>query len=285
MRIEVIGAGSIGIVLSSLLRRKNDVTLVVKKGEGNLYDRDFTVKEGEREEKFKVRIAESTGAPDLTIVAVKSYDLDDVFDRYDIRGKVMLIQNGLSHISLEKPGITKIYAVTTWGAKRESRGVVELTGRGYFRVGSESGKVDISFLREAGINAEWVENIKEELYRKAAINAVINPLTALFGVKNGELVENKNLWSLAKEVIGELDELFSRLGYDLQIEKNVLETCKVTGGNVSSMLQDVRNGKKSEIDSITGEIISLGNKNGIRMRLNEFLYGSIKFLESVALHT
>jgi len=59
-----------------------------------------------------------------------------------------------------------------------------------------------------------------------------------------------------------------------------LETCKVTADNDSSMLQDIRQGKRTEIDSITGELISLGKKKGVDMKTNVFLYDSIKFLQS-----
>ena len=280
MKIDIIGAGSMGIVLSYFLRSKNDIVLIVKKGESPSYQNGLVLRNGGMEERFTVGVSETTGDPDITIVSVKSYDLEKVYREYDLRGNVILVQNGLSHLVTESRGFTKIYAVTTWGAKKISKGVAELTGKGYFRVGSDSVRIDISFLREAGINAEWVDNIREELYRKAAINAVINPITSLFGVKNGVVANSRELWSIASETIKELDELFTKLGYHLEIEKNVLETCRVTSENTSSMLQDLQQGRMSENDSITGEIISLGRKNGMEMKVNTFLYESIKFLQS-----
>ncbi|MEM0135091.1 MAG: 2-dehydropantoate 2-reductase [Thermoplasmatales archaeon] len=280
MKINVIGPGSMGIVLSYFLHKKNEVTLVVKKGEQSIYENGLTLIENGREEKFKVKVSEGIVDSDVTIIAVKSYDLEKVYEEYDLHGKVILVQNGLSHLRIEKEGVQKFYAVTTWGAKRISKGVAELTGRGYFRVGNDLGTMNISFLKEAGINASWSENIREEIYRKAAINAVINPITSLFGVKNGDVIGSKELWEIASETIRELEQLFSVLGYNLEIEKNVVETCRVTSENTSSMLQDIMQGRRSEIDSITGEIISLGKTKGVEMKVNRFLYESIKFLES-----
>ncbi len=280
MKIGVIGPGSMGMVLSYFLQKKNDVVLVVKKGEIGFYDNGIVIRDGGKEEKFAVNVSDKSEDTDITFVAVKSYDLEGVFRDYDLKGKAVLVQNGLSHLRMEKSGLTKIYAVTTWGARKISKTDVELTGRGYFRVGSHSGKMDLTFLRDTGINAEWVDNIDEELYRKAAINAVINPITALFGVKNGEITRNRELREIASKTIGELEELFSKLGYDLEIEKNVLETCRVTAENTSSMLQDIQHGRRSEIDSITGEIITLGRENGLEMKINNFLYDSVKFLQS-----
>ena len=280
MKINIIGAGSMGIVLSYFLHKKNEVVLTVRNGEKKYYDGGLVLWDNGKEEKFVVRISEGIEDSDLTIIAVKSYDLQGVYASYNLKGNVILIQNGLTHISTERDGVLKIYAVTTWASKRLSKGVAELTGKGYFRLGSRSGEIDLGFLRESGIEAEWVNDIELELYRKAAINAVINPITSLFGVKNGQLPRVKELWSIASATINELEELFSKMGYRLEVEKNVLETCKVTADNDSSMLQDIRQGKRTEIDSITGELISLGLKNGVDMKTNVFLYDSIKFLQS-----
>ena len=280
MKINIIGAGSMGIVLSYFLHKKNEVVLTVKRGEKKYYEDGLVLWYNGKEEKFVVKISEGIEDSDLTIIAVKSYDLQRVYASYNLKGKVILIQNGLTHISTEIDGVLKIYAVTTWASKRLSKGVAELTGKGYFRLGSKSGEIDLRFLRESGIEAEWVNDIELELYRKAAINAVINPITSLFGVKNGQLPRVKELWSIASATINELEELFSKMGYRLEVEKNVLETCKVTADNDNSMLQDIRQGKRTEIDSITGELISLGLKSGVDMKTNVFLYDSIKFLQS-----
>ncbi len=280
MKINIIGAGSMGIVLSYFLHKKNEVVLTVKRGEKKYYEDGLVLWYNGKEEKFVVKISEGIEDSDLTIIAVKSYDLQRVYASYNLKGKVILIQNGLTHISTEIDGVLKIYAVTTWASKRLSKGVAELTGKGYFRLGSKSGEIDLRFLRESGIEAEWVNDIELELYRKAAINAVINPITSLFGVKNGQLPRVKELWSIASATINELEELFSKMGYRLEVEKNVLETCKVTADNDNSMLQDIRQGKRTEIDSITGELISLGLKSGVDMKTNIFLYDSIKFLQS-----
>ena len=280
MKVNVIGPGSMGIVLSYFLSRRNEVVMTVREGEKGAYSGGFALVESGRGERFSLDVSEAPVKSDVTIVAVKSYDLGSVFHRHSLQGDVILLQNGLSHMRLEKDGINKIYAVTTWGARKISKGVAELTGRGYFRLGSHSVVLDISFLKESGINAEWVEDIDGELYRKAAINAVINPITAIYSVSNGEILRNKELWGIAKDAIEELEALFSKLGYNLEIEKNVVETCRTTSGNTSSMLQDVRNGRRSEIEAITGEIISLGREHGLEMRVNRSLYESVMSLQS-----
>jgi 2-dehydropantoate 2-reductase len=280
MRINIIGPGAMGIVLSYFLHDRNEVVLTVKKDEKELYESGLKLIRKGESKIFSIEISDKVEEADVTIVAVKSYDLPSVYRDPGLKGKVILIQNGLAHLDIERKGISKIYAVTTWGARRISKGVAELTGTGYFRLGSDSVTLDLTFLRESGISAEWVLNIKEELYRKAAINAVINPITSLFGVKNGSVTKEKELWDVASVAIAELDDLFIKMGYRLEIGKNVAETCNVTAENVSSMLQDLKTGRMTEIDSITGEILKLGEKFSMEMRVNRLLYDSVKYLQS-----
>jgi 2-dehydropantoate 2-reductase len=279
MKINIIGPGSMGVVISFFLSRKNDVSLIVKKEDIAVYRRGLVMIENGQRHEFSVDISDAPPESDLTVMAVKSYDLGKTIRDYKPKGNVMFIQNGLDHLDIKGKGMRKIYAVTTWGARRLSRGVVELTGRGYFRVGSNDVKLDLTFLREVGIDAEWSDDIVREIYRKAAINAVINPITSIFEVRNGELMKSGELYSIASETISELETLFSKMGYDLEIENNVRETCNVTGNNVSSMLQDIKQGRMTEIDSITGNILKLGKKHGVRLPVNEALYNSIIYLQ------
>ncbi|MGC9294812.1 MAG: ketopantoate reductase family protein [Thermoplasmata archaeon] len=277
MRINIIGPGAMGIILSYYLHKKNDVLLIVKEEDIDKYS-DIKVIDEEREQKILVRVSSKMREADLTIVAVKSYDLENALDTYNPKGKVLFIQNGLKHINIERGGMEKFFAVTTWAGRRIEKGRVEITGRGYFRIGGK-GNLDLTVFRDSGINAEWSDNIIQELYRKASINSVINPITAIFKVRNGSILENPYLWSIARIVAAENKALLEKMGYDINVENDVNETCRVTSKNVSSMLQDVMNNKRTEIESISGELVRLGEKYGMNMPLNRMMLNAILFLE------
>lgn len=278
MRINIIGPGAMGIILSYYLHKRNDVLLIVKEEDIDKYA-EITVIDGENEEKILVKVSSRMMEADLTIVAVKSYDLENVLDKYQPKGKVLFIQNGLKHINIEREGMEKFFAVTTWAGRRIEKGKVEITGRGYFRVGGK-GNLDLSVFTDSGINAEWSDNIIQEIYRKAAINSVINPITALFKVKNGSIIENPYLWSIARIMAAENKALLEKMGYNFNVENDIYETCRVTSKNVSSMLQDLNSGKRTEIDSISGELIRKGEKYCMDMLLNKVFLNSILFLEN-----
>jgi 2-dehydropantoate 2-reductase len=278
MRINIIGPGAMGIILSYYLHKRNDVLLIVKEEDIDKYA-EITVIDGENEEKILVKVSSRMMEADLTIVAVKSYDLENVLDKYRPKGKVLFIQNGLKHINIEREGMEKFFAVTTWAGRRIEKGKVEITGRGYFRVGGK-GNLDLSVFTDSGINAEWSDNIIQEIYRKAAINSVINPITALFKVKNGSIIENPYLWSIARIMAAENKALLEKMGYNFNVENDIYETCRVTSKNISSMLQDLNSGKRTEIDSISGELIRKGEKYCMDMLLNKVFLNSILFLEN-----
>ncbi len=280
MKINIIGPGAIGLILYYYLHKKNDVLLIVREEDVEKY-RFIRVREGEREEKIPVLVSSGLGEAELTIIAVKSYDLESALDEYRPKGKVLFMQNGLKHLAIEMEGMEKFYAVTTWAGRRIEKGTVEITGRGYFKVGGK-GNLDISVFKEAGINAEWSDDIIKEIYRKASINSVINPLTAIFRVKNGTIIDNPYLWSIAGMISSENSELMKKNGYDFKVENDVHETCTVTSRNVSSMLQDILNGKRTEVESISGEIVRLGEKYGMEMPLNRMMLNAVLFLENTS---
>ena len=276
MKIQIIGAGAMGLVLAHFLSSKNEVILVVKKGTSERY-KDVKVLIDGHYYRLNVKISEKLDEADLTLVAVKSYDLPNISD-VKIAGDVMFIQNGLTHLRY-KIGKRNFYCVTTWAARKIDEETSELTGRGYFRVGSEDGFLDLSFLRDTGINAEWVDDIKMELFRKAGINAVINPITAIYRIPNGAIIENQYINFISKKVSEEIQMLYNKMGLKINVWEDVEYTANVTRRNYSSMLQDILKGSRTEIESITGELLKYANSNKIEMQLNELLYNTLKNLE------
>jgi 2-dehydropantoate 2-reductase len=115
---------------------------------------------------------------------------------------------------------------------------------------------------------------------KLAMNCVINPFTVLLDCENGELLYNYNITRAMRlllieisTVICALPELQSVPGINSRFSPERLRTMAVhlankTGKNISSMLQDVRRGRETEIEYINGYIVRRGEELGIRCALN-----------------
>jgi 2-dehydropantoate 2-reductase len=123
---------------------------------------------------------------------------------------------------------------------------------------------------------------------KLAINAVINPLTVLLNCRNGDLLFNfattRTIRLLLAEislVIRNLPELEGVPNIDTRFSPNRLETIVVgvaskTSSNISSMLQDVRRGKETEVEYINGYIVRRGEELGIKCVMNYMLVQLVK---------
>ncbi|KAK9482934.1 ketopantoate reductase PanE/ApbA C terminal-domain-containing protein [Lipomyces starkeyi] len=113
---------------------------------------------------------------------------------------------------------------------------------------------------------------------KMLINCCINPLTALMDVDNGEIGRSTYLMALSRMIIAEAASVLRNLPemkiyfteYELEellnpitVWKKVVAVAKNTALNVSSMRQDVRNYKVTEIDFLNGFIVQEGARRKI----------------------
>jgi 2-dehydropantoate 2-reductase len=142
---------------------------------------------------------------------------------------------------------------------------------------------ELEALREhlcrAGIETELSESIERLLWEKLLVNCAINPLTALFDRPNGALLEDIQLREIAREVVRETLRVARAHGVVLSDEEAIerVETvASKTARNISSMLQDVRHGRPTEIDYINGAVVREGQRLGIPTPLNLLLTKLLK---------
>ncbi len=280
IRVAVFGAGSIGSVLGAILSKKNEVLLITR-GEHlrAIKERGLRL-QGYTEGIFRLD-AESyyPGEFDLIILTVKAHQTEEARRtiKKEYNGEpVITFQNGVGIISLLGE-FDVIPGVTTHGATLLSPGVVRHAGIGDTYIGEINGEITERVLRIAknftacGMKTEVVNDIMERRWIKAALNAVINPITAIFNVSNGILVENEDISEMARCVSDEISEILSIRGIHVDLYSLVMDVAKKTRENKSSMLQDVLNGRRTEVDYIV--------KPFTEGKCATLLYHMVKFLE------
>jgi 2-dehydropantoate 2-reductase len=116
---------------------------------------------------------------------------------------------------------------------------------------------------------------------KLVINAMINPLTVIFNCKNGELFTRSPITRVMRLLLAEAAMVVSRLpelrGAEAvedrfsveNLESKVLDVAEKTAANTSSMLQDFRASRETEVGYINGYIVRRGREMGIDVRHNE----------------
>ncbi len=127
-----------------------------------------------------------------------------------------------------------------------------------------------------------VDDIQPYLWQKLAINAVINPLTAIHSCRNGELAQPEFQSQIAA-VTQEVCQVSAACGYELPYQatlKRVQQVITATAQNFSSMQQDIAYQRRTEIDAISGYIVRQAARFGIAVPHNAALLQQVQQLES-----
>ena len=219
------------------------------------------------------------GGYDIIILTVKAYQTEDAIR--DIRKEykdeiVITFQNGVGIVDMLE-GFDVIPGVITHGATLISPGIVRHAGYGDTFIGEKNGELTDRIFEiaknftDSGLKTEVVNDIIERRWVKTAVNAVINSLTSIFGVKNGEILRDENLKEMAKCISQELSSFLQRKGIKEDIYSIVEDVALKTKENESSMLQDIKRGRKTEVDYILKPFYS--------EKCVYLLYHMIKYLE------
>lgn len=287
MKIGIIGGGAIGLLFASYLSETNKVTIYTRSEEqastinreGLIFEKDGLIR---KLPVFSVTFPDaSVHENDLLIVAVKQYHIQEIITEIQHNDcKLLFLQNGMGHLqymdSLEKNhGI--YLGVVEHGALKTSQNKVIHTGNGLTKISPYTPLLKpLQFKQNDKLfPISWEENYLEMLTNKLIVNCMINPLTAVLGITNGTLVKNPNYYTLLEKYFNEIADA---LKVDNKIEtfEQVKAICKKTAENRSSMLRDVEEGRKTEIDSILGYVIKVAQEQQMNTPIAESLYLMVK---------
>lgn len=302
-----MGAGAMGSVIGGMLARQGYMVTLV----GRQQQMDAILKKGLHISgiwgEYTVYELKTTTTPlnehqDIVFLTVKSFDTAtaarEALTMVGPDTVVVSIQNGLGNIETlcEIFGKEKIIGGTAiFGAiVSEPSSVVVTAIASETLVGEIDGSVthrvqSISrMLDRAGIPTKVSDNIMRDIWNKVLYNVALNPLSAIFQVSYGHIADNIHTRWLIQQMISEAFQVANVLGIDLGIESpdlylEILWNQKLprTREHKSSMLQDIMNGKRTEIDYINGAIMQLGAKYGIKTPYNSAIVRMVKAKEAL----
>ena len=265
MDVVIAGAGSIGLLLGSFLSEAGmDVTFYVRRKEQAKLIRREGIQRINQDGTKSVFHAKSTS--DITmisptapfIVAVKFTSLQDLLQEIKNAGMInplLFVQNGIGHLEILKNLRSLEIAVATveQGASRIDDRTVSHNGIGMLTIANLYGDDNVFDLigqaRSDIFPVSYHIDAELILMRKVLINCMINPLTAILKVENGELLTNVHCQTLFNTLYKELMCAFPEIQSVLSYEE-IAEVCKKTAKNKSSMLADRISGNPMEIDTI-----------------------------------
>jgi 2-dehydropantoate 2-reductase len=292
VKILVVGAGAVGSLLGALLQESGlSVLLVGRTAHVDAIRTGGLRVSGPRPRIVAVEVSETVPTafgPDAVLVTTKTTGLvtasTELARSVDPR-PVLFLQNGLGILPVARaalraggwtdPGAYAVRGVNSIPVTWVGPGEVRETGQGEIllpvpgEAGAAAGAVRLfrMLFEGAGLPVEAVPEFEREEWRKALINAAINPVTAVRGVPNGELLKEP-LRTQALELLGEALAVARAAGFDFtseEVTRDFERVARATASNRSSMLQDLDRGRPTEIDAISGEILREAAARGLEL--------------------
>ena len=302
MKTAIVGAGAMGSLFGALLLEAgNDVWLYdvwqehvdAINGSGLQIER-----QGVRR---SVRIEATTspediGLNELVIVFVKSTQTQKASavarQLAGETGLVLTLQNGMGNADVIAESIdpTKILAGTTsHGATLLEAGCIRHAGIGPTTLGAwsvsetgiENAQRVAEFFTTAGIETQAVDDVHSVVWNKLLINIGINAITALTGIKNGQLLDLESTRDISRAAVEEAMAVAraAKVRINEDAVRHVLEVAQATTANRSSMGQDVDNRRQTEISTINGYIVQEAGRHGLDAPVNRTLTALVETLQ------
>lgn len=294
MRVGIVGAGSLGSLLAAYLALNGE--------DVSIYDVDAGLVAGVEEdgihavldgETHVVTPAATTepddvGVVDVVFVCVKAMHTESaVRDADPMVGPetvLVTLQNGLMNLDVieaEYPDNSVVGGTTLLGAQRDERGRVVQTSQGETKLGGDDSVAverTVSLLSAAGLVATAVEHPRTHIWNKQVATVGTKPIAALTGLRDGPLGEFGPTASLMENLVREAERVATELGIEITGDpvEAAYDICREHYDTKPSMLEDVENERRTEIDHINGAIVDYGDEVGVETPYNEAVTALVK---------
>lgn len=239
---------------------------------------------------------------DYVLITTKAYDtgmaVAAIATLPDCRCPVVSMQNGCGNVEQ----IVQAFGMDRSLAARVITGF-EITAPGEVRItvsadaihlgGAGSGSIPAAAktlalaIDRTGLPCVAVSDIHQDLYAKLLYNCALNPLGAILGVHYGALMEDQGTRAIMDNVIGETFTVIRAIGGKVpwadagDYKKLFYEhLIPITYDHRPSMLQDLENGKPTEVEALLGFVSTNGRTTGVATPTCDLLAGLVRFKET-----
>jgi 2-dehydropantoate 2-reductase len=312
MKILVYGAGAVGSTFGGFLSRDHEVTLLGRRRHLQAIRRRGLEVTGiwgrHRFRRFVLEtdvrnLIRSRKAFDWILVTVKSYDTLQAaraLRRLAAPSSVIvLLQNGLGNIEIFHryfPRRQVLAGRVIFGAVVSAPGRVKITVMAHPTAVGETAQRKVTprvrrmvrGFAKAGLPSVACADVQALLWAKVIYNCALNPLASLLACHYGLLGESGQTRAVMDRVIEEIYQVARKAGVRLAppspaAYRKVFYSTLVprTYHHHPSMLQDLRYGRRTEIDALNGAIVRLGRRYQVRTPANRYLTYLVKKKESL----
>ena len=298
--IMMVGAGSVGGYFGAHLARNNShVSFLLRpKTQAAVAKNGLTIRSAIGES-FAVRPLSATDPddlpqPDLIILGVKAYDLPEVMDQLEpvlkTHTTILTLQNGVTIEDTLKMrfgrervvgGVAFIYS------KIAEPGVIEHFKKGMVTIGELMGletprlREIKELFKEAGIPCFLTDDIRKAKWEKMCWNCVFNPLTVVLNDHVAKALDAPELQPVIAAIVREVATIAMaahRVPLDENMPEKIVKWSRELRDIHTSMYDDWKAGRPTEIDELNGYIVKRGKELGVPTPMNEMLTALIKGL-------
>jgi 2-dehydropantoate 2-reductase len=293
LKIAVMGAGAVGCYYGAKFSRVgHNVTLI---GRAPLVD---AIKRGglrlETTEGVEtVALAATTdpalvAAADLVFVCVKSRDsasaAEAIVDHLGPNALVVSLQNGVDNATVleAKLGRPVLAAAVYVAVEMADTGHVRHYGRGEITLADGPGAATVAkVFGDAGVSVDLSGDAAGALWRKLVINCAYNAISGIAQISYGRMVGIKGVPETMRGAIDECLAVAERR--NVRLPADTVEAAMALAATMpdqrSSMAQDLARGRRTEIESLNGFIVELGENYGVSTPVNRTLAALVRLLE------
>ncbi|MDI1300290.1 MAG: ketopantoate reductase family protein [bacterium] len=296
---HVLGAGAIGGLWALRMAAVGIPVTLIAHGDAGA-SRTLSLQDGEHTSSHTFPQISAASAGDIArlLVATKAgitrAALAPLLPQLRPGSIILLLQNGMGTEDLlcaEHPDLCILNGITTDGIFREGKDRLVQAGHGetwlgcHHRNDEANAKAIAASLSGNAWPVHFVPDIQQRRWQKLAMNCAINPLTALYRCRNGELLEKPDALATMRHICTEAALVMRAEGLDADSEtlfKAACETARKTAANISSMRADVDAGRPTEIDFINGYLLRRAAAHGIAVPANSALCAGIAAMSPAA---
>ncbi len=300
-KVCIVGCGAIGSLYAAHLARVAEVHAFVRRPEhAHRLNREGLRVSGTHD--FHVSIQASTRLEefpefDWGIVAVKAYQTREAFQPIGHlvdKGAVVSAQNGLGgeEILAELTRGCVIRATTFMSGKRHSDTEVQYeldtpTWLGPFEPTQTPFRLVeevAELIRQSGLKAQALRDARPAQWSKLIFNASVNSVSALTGLPHCRLLadesEPTSLGRLVHALIDEGKSVARAVGVSLHEDPWEMNRIGAQTDHPPSMLNDVNNRVRTEVDFLSGAIAREAQRAGVEAPLHTAVHQLLKGKEA-----
>jgi len=299
--IHILGAGAIGCLIAAQLYRSNIAVQLVLKNEEILKQYQHlggvTCIDNEKKELLPIPATtiDACLAPNIVFITTKAFDvaaaLHSIQHALSANSIVILLNNGLGCINTDASdiGIKPLLGMHYCAAIRHAPFVIEIVNISTLYVGHPEAQARptsvqnlITDIAPSGLHVQWEKHIMQKLWSKLGVNCIINPLTALLQCKNGALLQQRTAQQFMHTIAEEIVTAGQAMGIALALSELLNfahDVIAQTAQNNSSMLQDILQHRRTEIDYLNGYICQQAKQHALATPYNHALTHLIHMME------